>query len=196
MVWRTSYTPFGGIQSVSVTPGALSAQELRFPGQWFQAGEPDQGSRQGRDPPANGLHQNWMRDYDPTTGRYLQTDPPGLIDGPSVYGYARQSPLRYTDPRGECVGVASVLAPGCVGAVVNVAVNWWLDPDCYTWGEFGRDAAVGFFEDWRSLDPGKHGGPQNMRMVWQRPQERLGSGRSEMTSPRSREQEKHRPGQR
>ncbi len=46
------------------------------------------------------VHQNWMRDYDPTTGRYLQPDPLGLVDGASVYGYALQSPLRYTDPRG------------------------------------------------------------------------------------------------
>ena len=42
-----------------------------------------------------------MRDYDPTTGRYLQSDPLGLIDGASVYGYARQSPMRWIDPRGE-----------------------------------------------------------------------------------------------
>ncbi len=42
-----------------------------------------------------------MRDYDPTTGRYIQTDPLGLGDGASVYGYARQNPGRYVDPRGE-----------------------------------------------------------------------------------------------
>jgi len=47
------------------------------------------------------LHQNWMREYDPTTGRYLQADPLGLVDGPSVYGYARQNPGRYVDPKGE-----------------------------------------------------------------------------------------------
>jgi RHS repeat-associated protein len=58
----------------------------RFPGQWFQS--------------ETGLHQNWMRDYDPTTGRYMQADPLGLVDGASVYGYARQSPGRYVDPRG------------------------------------------------------------------------------------------------
>ncbi|NQW14481.1 MAG: hypothetical protein HQ479_09500 [Rhodobacter sp.] len=27
-----------------------------------------------------------MRDYDPTTGRYIEADPLGLVDGPSVYG--------------------------------------------------------------------------------------------------------------
>ena len=42
-----------------------------------------------------------MRDYDPATGRYMQADPLGLVDGASVYGYARQSPMRWTYPRGE-----------------------------------------------------------------------------------------------
>jgi RHS repeat-associated protein len=69
---------------VHVATGGI---DLRFPGQWFQA--------------ESGLHQNWMRDYDPTTGRYLQADPLGLVDGASVYGYALQNPGRYTDPTGE-----------------------------------------------------------------------------------------------
>ena len=52
-----------------------------------------------------------MRDYDPTTGRYLQADPLGLEDGPSVYGYALQNPGRYVDPRGEAVvAVGPVIA--------------------------------------------------------------------------------------
>ncbi len=42
-----------------------------------------------------------MRDYDPTTGRYIEADPLGLVDGASVYGYVRQNPGRYIDPRGE-----------------------------------------------------------------------------------------------
>ena len=41
-----------------------------------------------------------MRDYDPTTGRYLQADPLGLVDGASVYGYVKQNPGRWVDPRG------------------------------------------------------------------------------------------------
>jgi RHS repeat-associated protein len=68
-----------------VTTGAPI--DARFPGQWFQT--------------EAGLYQNWMRDYDPTTGRYIEADPLGLIDGASVYGYAMQNPGRYTDPRGE-----------------------------------------------------------------------------------------------
>ena len=81
-VWEASYTPFGEVETTTGTPIAL-----RFAGQWFQA--------------ESGLHQNWMRDYDPTTGRYIQADPLGLVDGASVYGYAQQSPLMYIDPRGN-----------------------------------------------------------------------------------------------
>ncbi|WP_141134382.1 RHS repeat-associated core domain-containing protein [Jannaschia aquimarina] len=84
VVWEASYLPFGGVH---VSTGA--AMDLRFPGQWFQA--------------ESGLHQNWMRDYDPTTGRYIQADPLGLVDGASVYGYALESPMRWTDPTGEFV---------------------------------------------------------------------------------------------
>ena len=40
---------------------------LRFPGQWFQS--------------ESGLHQNWMRGYDPNIGRYIQADPLGLPTG-------------------------------------------------------------------------------------------------------------------
>ncbi|MEZ5886873.1 MAG: RHS repeat-associated core domain-containing protein [Paracoccaceae bacterium] len=81
VVWSASYLPFGGVHVSTGTPMAL-----RFPGQWFQM--------------ESGLHQNWMRDYDPTTGRYIEADPLGLVDGASVYGYARQSPLRWIDPTG------------------------------------------------------------------------------------------------
>jgi RHS repeat-associated protein len=82
-VWEASYLPFG---VVHVATGGI---DLRFPGQWFQA--------------ESGLHQNWMRDYDPTTGRYIQADPLGLVDGASVYGYALQNPGRWIDPRGEYI---------------------------------------------------------------------------------------------
>ncbi|NSX56944.1 RHS repeat protein [Parasulfitobacter algicola] len=84
-VWEATYLPFGGIHTTSG-----DAINLRFPGQWFQS--------------EAGLHQNWMRDYDPTTGRYIQADPLGLVDGASVYGYALQNPGRYIDPRGEYAG--------------------------------------------------------------------------------------------
>ena len=50
-----------------------------------------------------------MRDYDPTTGRYIQGDPLGLVDGASVYGYALQSPGMNVEPRGEAAFVYPVV---------------------------------------------------------------------------------------
>jgi RHS repeat-associated protein len=46
------------------------------------------------------LYYNRHRDYDPTTGRYIQADPIGLEGGASPYSYAMNNPLRYTDPYG------------------------------------------------------------------------------------------------
>jgi uncharacterized protein RhaS with RHS repeats len=51
-----------------------------------------------------------FRNYEPATGRYLQSDPIGLDGGISTFGYVGQNPLGYTDPLGlkdyrdECVG--------------------------------------------------------------------------------------------
>jgi RHS repeat-associated protein len=102
-VWEASYLPFGGVHVATSFPGtSTDPLELRFPGQWFQA--------------ESGLHQNWMRDYDPTTGRYIQADPLGLVDGASVYGYALQSPMRYVDPKGLCAGPLAIV---CAGAVLG-----------------------------------------------------------------------------
>lgn len=44
---------------------------------------------------------NYFRDYDPSTGRYIQSDPIGLEGGSfSTYGYVNGNPLWYVDPRG------------------------------------------------------------------------------------------------
>jgi len=82
LVWDAVFLPFGAVQSIA---GSASL-DARFPGQWFQL--------------ETGLHYNWHRQYDPTTGRYLQTDPLGFVDGPSVYAYASSSPLMASDPEG------------------------------------------------------------------------------------------------
>jgi RHS repeat-associated protein len=47
------------------------------------------------------LLYNYFRTYDPSTGRYLESDPIGLEGGLNTYGYALQNPLTYIDPTGE-----------------------------------------------------------------------------------------------
>ncbi|KSV75915.1 hypothetical protein N185_15835 [Sinorhizobium sp. GW3] len=83
VVWRATYLPFGEVYSIT---GSLTLDQ-RFPGQWFQL--------------ESGLHYNWHRHYDPTTGRYIQPDPLGMPDGPSRWAYVNNSPLMSVDPTGE-----------------------------------------------------------------------------------------------
>ena len=47
--------------------------DMRFPGQRYDA--------------ISGLNYNYFRDYDSSTGRYVQSDPIGLAGGISTYGY-------------------------------------------------------------------------------------------------------------
>ena len=141
VVWDASYKPFGEVDSSTGSP-----INLRFPGQWFNA--------------ESELNQNWMRDYDPTLGRYIQADPLGLVGGASVYGYARQSPNRYTDPTGEFIPLAAaalavgncIASPVCragVGAATGLLFGYFLDDDnCYSWSEAASDAALGVGIAW------------------------------------------------
>lgn len=67
------------------------------------------------------LYYNRYRDYDPTTGRYIQADPIGLSGGANPYLYANGNPIGQTDPAG--------LSPGGAAAadVAEFAVDWWLE---------------------------------------------------------------------
>ncbi|WP_121877039.1 RHS repeat-associated core domain-containing protein [Umboniibacter marinipuniceus] len=60
--------------------------KARFPGQYDILG--------------NGLYYNYHRDYDPSLGRYIQSDPIGLNGGLNTYGYVGANPLMGVDPLG------------------------------------------------------------------------------------------------
>lgn len=60
--------------------------DMRYPGQRYDA--------------ATGLNYNYHRDYDPGSGRYVQSDPIGLAGGVSTYGYVSSNPLGAVDPLG------------------------------------------------------------------------------------------------
>jgi RHS repeat-associated protein len=59
---------------------------LRFPGQYYDT--------------ETGLLYNTNRDYDPETGRYIESDPIGLLGGPNTYAYSGGSPVDNVDPTG------------------------------------------------------------------------------------------------
>ncbi len=59
---------------------------LRFPGQYYDH--------------ETGLHYNYFRTYDPSTGRYLESDPIGLQGGLNTYLYVKANPLMFIDPQG------------------------------------------------------------------------------------------------
>lgn len=64
--------------------------DMRFPGQRYDA--------------ATGMNYNYFRDFDPSTGRYVESDPLGLDAGMTTYGYGALSPFAYTDEYGLIAG--------------------------------------------------------------------------------------------
>ena len=48
----------------------------------------------------SGLYYNYFRDYDPSLGRHVQSDPIGLAGGLNTYVYVLNNPLFWVDPLG------------------------------------------------------------------------------------------------
>lgn len=70
-----------------------------------------------------GTSYNYFRDYDPSTGRYIQSDPIGLVGGVNTNGYVGGDPVNWIDPMGLATfngGSMSDLSPGMQAAVPTV----------------------------------------------------------------------------
>jgi RHS repeat-associated protein len=88
LVWRWDTDPFG-TAAPNQNPSGLGTfiYNLRFPGQYYMA--------------ETGLNQNVNRDYDPLTGKYVESDPIGLKGlSYSTYAYVGADPVSRRDPYG------------------------------------------------------------------------------------------------
>ena len=88
-------------------PGGTFSYDLRFPGQFY-----DQNAK---------LHYNYYRDYDPNTGRYIESDPIGLRGGINTYAYVAGNPVGAADPYGldtvsAGIGFSTTIGPITISA--------------------------------------------------------------------------------
>ena len=88
LVWRWASDAFGSTLPAEDPDGDGQGAivNLRYPGQYY-----DQ---------ETGLHYNYFRYYDPSTGRYVTSDPIGLNGGLNTYAYVENNPVSAIDPTG------------------------------------------------------------------------------------------------
>ncbi|MGH7490732.1 MAG: RHS repeat-associated core domain-containing protein, partial [bacterium] len=88
VVWRNDNAEPFGDSPANEDPSGLGTFEfpLRFHGQYADN--------------ESNLAYNVARDYDPGSGRYVQSDPIGLLGGLNTYLYVGGDPTRRVDPEG------------------------------------------------------------------------------------------------
>ena len=115
--WSWASDPFGTTLADSDVDGDGNdfIYNLRFPGQYYDE--------------ETGLHYNYFRDYDPSTGRYVQSDPIGLEGGLNTYAYVGGNPLKKVDPSGEGPISGWGVMAFCDGYAIGGNINTFNDLD-------------------------------------------------------------------
>jgi RHS repeat-associated protein len=135
--WRNR-DPFGN--NLPVTSAGFPEYSHRFPGQIADL--------------ETGLIYNYFRDYDPQTGRYVQSDPIGLAGGVNSYSYVHGNPVSYNDPFGQqattaidtgrvglstigavCAGTGGAACAAAAAGAVGVGAYWLTDEYINPWAQ-------------------------------------------------------------
>lgn len=102
---------------------------LRFPGQYADA--------------ETGLNYNYLRDYEPELGRYVESDPIGLAGDTATYAYARNNAFLYVDKKGAAVTCGATSCTIICHSVIECTADYLVvtyeylkrlscqDRDCY-----------------------------------------------------------------
>lgn len=101
-VWKWDNSEPFGFNPPDENPSGLGAFEFspRFPGQYADK--------------ETNLHYNYFRGFDPSIGRYGESDPIGLTGGLNTYAYVRGNPLSAVDPLGLAASGNTQLALGWI----------------------------------------------------------------------------------
>jgi len=131
--WAFAGNPFGELQPTAANGYVLN---LRYSGQYYDT--------------ESGTAYNMARNYDPTVGRYLQSDPLGLAAGPGTYAYVNGNPLYFRDANGQCPWCVGAAIGAIAGAVAGYEAGGWKG--AFIGGAVG--AAVGAVAPWASTAVG------------------------------------------
>ena len=132
--WSWTSDPFGNGQ-----PTGSLTYNLRFPGQYYDA--------------ETGHNYNYHRDYDPTIGRYIESDPINLRGGANTYTYVLGNPLRGLDPSGLITWTGILTSVGVIYGGGAVKFNVHLTSECVNGKKAVVDILAGGFALGAGFEP-------------------------------------------